>query len=61
MREKLVESFANLANSVIAAAPKVAVGILLFIAGLIVAKLVEIVLRMILVRVHFDSLGEGWG
>ena len=61
MREMLVESFANLANSVIAAAPKVAVGILLFIAGLIVAKLVEIVLRMILVRVHFDSLVEKAG
>lgn len=61
MKEKLLESFANLANSVIAAAPKVVVGILLIIAGLVVAKLVEAGLRMVLVRVHFDSLVEKAG
>lgn len=61
MKEKLVESFVNLGNSVVTAAPKVLVGILLVIAGLVIAKLVEVVLRMILLRVHFDSLVEKAG
>ena len=61
MKEKLVESFVNLGNSVVTAAPKVLVGILLVIAGLVVARLVEVVLRMILLRVHFDSLVEKAG
>lgn len=52
MKAKLLESFGNLLNSMIAAAPKVAVGILLVVAGLLVAKLVEVTLRMILVRVR---------
>jgi hypothetical protein len=38
---KLLEAFANLGNSIITALPKVAVGILLVILGLVVAKLVE--------------------
>jgi small-conductance mechanosensitive channel len=61
MREKLFESFRNLVNSVISAAPKVAVGILLIILALVVAKLVEVVLRMILVRVRIDRLVEKAG
>lgn len=61
MKEKLIESFANLGNSVVTAAPKVLIGILLIVAGLLIAKLVEVVLRMILVRVHFDSLVERAG
>lgn len=61
MKEKLLESFGNLLNSIIAAAPKVVIGILLVVVGLAVAKLVEVVLRMILVRVRFDSLVEKAG
>lgn len=61
MKEKLLESFGNLLNATISAAPKVLVGILLFIAGLAFAKLVEVVLRLILVRVRFDSLIERAG
>jgi hypothetical protein len=61
MKEKLYDSFANLGNSIVSAAPKVLLGILLIIAGLIIAKLVEVVLRMILVRIHFDSLVEKAG
>lgn len=61
MKEKLLESFENLLNSIITAAPKVAVGIVLIVLGLVAAKLVEIVLRMILVRVRFDSLVEKTG
>lgn len=61
MKEKLLESFGALVSSMIAAAPKVLVGILLLIAGLALAKLVEVVLRIILVRVRFDSLIEKAG
>jgi hypothetical protein len=61
MKEKLLEAFANLANAVITALPKVAVGILLFILGLVVAKLVEVVFRTILIRLRFDNLMEKAG
>jgi small-conductance mechanosensitive channel len=61
MKEKLLEAFANLGNSIITALPKVAVGILLVISGLVVAKLVEVVFRTILVRLRFDNLMEKAG
>jgi hypothetical protein len=61
MKEKLVEAFANLGNSVIAALPKVAVGILLVVLGLLVAKFIEVVLRTMLVRLRFDTLMEKAG
>jgi small-conductance mechanosensitive channel len=61
MKEKLFEAFANLGNSVLTALPKVAVGILLVILGLMVAKLVEVVLRTLLVRLRFDKLVEKTG
>jgi hypothetical protein len=61
MKAKLLESFGNLVNSIISAAPKVLIGILLLIAGLALAKLVEVLLRLILVRVRFDSLVEKAG
>jgi hypothetical protein len=48
-------------NSIIAAAPKVVVGILLIVAGLVVAKLVEIALRVLLVKIRFDNLLEKAG
>jgi small-conductance mechanosensitive channel len=61
MKEKLLEAFANLGNSVVAALPKVAVGILLIILGLVVAKLVEVAFRTVLVRLRFDNLMEKAG
>jgi hypothetical protein len=61
MREKLYEAFAGLGNSIVTAAPKVAMGILLVILGLIVSKLVEIAVRTVLIRVHFDSAIERLG
>jgi hypothetical protein len=61
MKAKLLESFGNLLNSIVTAAPKVLVGILLLIACLAFAKLVEVVLRHILVRVRFDNLIERAG
>jgi small-conductance mechanosensitive channel len=61
MKEKLLDAFASLGNSVLAALPKVAIGILLVVLGLVVAKLVEVVLRTMLVRVRFDKLVEKAG
>src|ERR1700722_754685 len=56
MERKLLEAFAGLGRSVVTALPKVAVGILLVILALVVAKLVEVVLRTVLIRTRFDSL-----
>jgi small-conductance mechanosensitive channel len=61
MKEKLLEAFVHMGNSVLAAFPKVVVGILLIIVGLVVAKLIEIVLRTMLVRLRFDNLMERAG
>jgi len=56
MIEKLVQSFTNMADSVVAAAPKVAIGIVLAILALVVAKIVETVLRAVLTRIEFDRM-----
>lgn len=56
MKEKLLQSFGNLADSIIAAVPKVVVGILLVIVALLVAKLIEKALRYLLTKVRFDQL-----
>ncbi len=61
MKEKLFAAFANLGNSVVSALPKVVVGILMVIAGLVFAKIIEIVLRTMLVRLRFDNLMEKAG
>jgi small-conductance mechanosensitive channel len=56
MEEKLIRAFVSLGNSMVSAIPRVSVGILLVVLGLAAAKLVEVVLRMTLIRLHFDSL-----
>jgi hypothetical protein len=56
MQEKLVQSFSNLMDSIIIAVPKAAIGILLVIAALLVAKLIEAMLRYVLKTVRFDKL-----
>lgn len=56
MKTKLLEAFAGLGKSVITALPKVALGVILIVLGLAFAKLVEVVLRTVLVRMRFDSL-----
>ena len=61
MKDKLLQSFGGLINSIITTAPKVVIGIVLILAGLLIAKVIEVVLRMILVRVRFDSLVEKAG
>lgn len=59
--EKLRAAFGHLVDSVMAAAPKVAVGILLVICGFAVAKIIEVSLRFVLVRLRFDRLVERTG
>lgn len=61
MNEKLLESFRNLVNFIVVVTPKVVVGIVLLTAGVLVAKLMERALRLLLVRVRFDSLIERVG
>jgi small-conductance mechanosensitive channel len=61
MKERLLNAFASLGNSVFAAMPRIAVGILLVVLGLLAAKLIEVVLRTMLVRVRFDRLVEKAG
>jgi small-conductance mechanosensitive channel len=61
VEEKLRAAFGHLADSVAAMAPKVAVGILLVICGLALAKLIEIALRSVLTRLRFDRLTEKTG
>src|ERR1700733_6623617 len=61
MEKKLLDSFAALGNSIASAIPKIAIGILLIIVGLIFAKLIAAALRTMLIRVRFDSLMEKAG
>jgi len=56
MGKKVLEAFAARGNSIAAAIPGIAVGILLTILGLALAKAVEVGLRTMLIRVRFDSL-----
>jgi len=55
MKEKLYEAFAGLGNSILTSAPKVAIGVLLAVLGFIAAKIVELALRVLLTRIHFDA------
>ncbi len=61
MKEKLLSAFADLERMVFAAAPKVALGLLLLVLGLLAAKVIEVVLRTMLVRLRFDKLVEKAG
>lgn len=61
MTQKLLQAFGNLVDSVVVAAPRVVMGVLLVLLGLAAAKLIEVALRYILTRVRFDSLMEKAG
>ncbi len=56
MKQNLIQAFGGLVDSTVAAAPKVVLGILLIIAALLIAKLIEKVLRFLLMKVRFDEL-----
>ena len=55
MDKKLLDSFVALGNSIAAAIPKIAIGALLIIVGLIFARLIGAALRTMLIRMRFDS------
>lgn len=61
MTQKLLQSFGGLWDSILAAAPKLVVGLILAVAGLLLAKLIEVVLRYVLTRIRFDRLVEKAG
>ena len=56
MKEKLLLAFGGLFDSTIAAVPKVIVGILLTVAALLIAKLIERVLLQSLLKMRFDDM-----
>jgi Conserved TM helix len=58
VEKKLLDAFTALGNAIASAVPKIALAILLVITGLVFAKLIEVVLRTMLIRVRFDSLME---
>ena len=56
MKDKLIQAFSNLMDSIIAAVPKIVMGLLLIAAALLVAKIIEKVLRYALTKIRFDAL-----
>lgn len=56
MKEKLIQAFSTLTDTVIAAVPRVVMGLLLAAGALLVAKLIERALRYALTKVRFDAL-----
>lgn len=61
LKDQLVAAFEGLASSVIEAAPKVLIGLILLILALGVAKIIQKLLRAILLRTRFDTLLEKIG
>jgi hypothetical protein len=56
MKDKLVQAFSSLMDSIIVAVPKVAMGLVLIAAALLLTKIIEKVLRYTLTKIRFDSL-----
>lgn len=56
MRDRLFQAFGDLVNSIVVAIPKVTLGILLLIAAVVTAKVIEKVLRFVLTKVRFDRI-----
>lgn len=56
MRERLIQSFQDLADSMVSAVPQVVMALVLIVVSLVVASVVERVLRYILTKVNIDSL-----
>lgn len=54
--DKLLQAFSNLLDTMVAAAPKVVIGFILIVGALVVAKLIERMLRFVLTKVRFDQL-----
>ena len=61
LQTQLVDAFRNLLTSVIAWTPRVVVGLVLLVLALIVAKMIEGVLRSLFRRVGVDALADRLG
>jgi small-conductance mechanosensitive channel len=61
VKEKLLESFGGLINTIAGATPKAVVGLLLLLTAVLVAKLIERVLRLLLTRLRLDDLVQSAG
>jgi hypothetical protein len=61
IREQFVTTYQGVVDSVIAWTPKVLFGIFLFVSALVVAKVVERLLRAVMIRLRFDALVEKVG
>lgn len=56
LREQLTETYEGLISATVAAAPKVITGIILVLLAWLIAKVVQRVLRSLLIRIKFDTL-----
>ena len=61
IREQFMTTYQGVVDSLIAWTPKIFLAILLFFSALIVAKVVERILRSVMVRLRFDALIEKVG
>lgn len=61
MQQQLLDAFRGLAETVVAAVPRVLTGLVVLVLLVLAAKLVERLLRALLVRLRFDSLLEQAG
>lgn len=56
IRDQLVQTYQGVIASLIAWTPRILLAVVLFVVALVVAKLVERILRSVMVRLRFDSL-----
>jgi hypothetical protein len=56
MKEKLIQAFANLADSAISAAPKIVLGLVFVVVSLGIAKMLEVALRYVMKKLRVDAL-----
>ena len=61
IREQLLATYQGVLESLIAWTPKVLLAVILFISALVVAKVVERILRSVMTRLRFDAMIEKVG
>lgn len=61
IREQLLATYQGVVESLIAWTPKVLLAVILFISALVVAKVVERILRSVMTRLRFDAMVEKVG
>jgi small-conductance mechanosensitive channel len=56
VERQLIEAFTSLGRSIVAAIPKISIGLVLVVVGLLVAKAAQAGVRTMLIRLRFDDL-----